>query len=285
MKVLLFIYAISWLILLCVYLFSRSCEKKKNKGSDSLVVYVAMVILAPIVVVALPFIYFSDSKKRKSKKMTPNEQKVFDKMNEMLYGGTEQFEKQTLELYKMLGMKYKPEQIANALTWMSLQFAKEGDKSEYGLVDDGQMRRPKNTFSREDAVTIYRYVAKKSFRKALPDAPEDMFELLFATLGNSDEGCTTDVIPGAYGEYGYDLTNPIPTRGVPSNETYLRHLRLLSGENFKWERIGSFGAPNIKHPIDGYEIITENGESLCTIYISPYQRVISSQAPKGFYLV
>ena len=78
MKVLLFIYAISWLILLCVYLFSRSCEKKKNKGSDSLVVYVAMVILAPIVVVALPFIYFSDSKKRKSKKMTSNEQKVFD---------------------------------------------------------------------------------------------------------------------------------------------------------------------------------------------------------------
>lgn len=285
MKVLLYIYTISWLILLCVYLYSCFCEKKKNKGSDSLAVDAAMLIFAPIVVVALPFIFFSDSKKRKSKKMTSNEQKVFDKMNELLYGGTEQFEKQTWELYKMLRKKYKPEQIANALTWMSLQFTKEGDKSEYGLVDDGQMRRPKNTFSREDAVTIYRYVAKKSFRKALPDAPEDMFELWFANLGNSDEGCTTDVIPGAYGEYGYDLTNPIPTRGVPSNETYLRRLRLLSGENFKWERIGSFGAPNIKHCIDGYEIKTENGESLCIIYISPYQHVISNQAPKGFYLV
>ena len=284
MKVLLYIYAISWLILLCVYFYSRFYENKKNKGSESLAVYVAMVILAPIVVVALPFIYFSDSKKRKSGKMTPNEQKIFDKMNKMLYGGTEQFEEQTLELYKILGMKYKPEQIANALTWMSLQFTKEGDKSEYGLVDEGQMRRPTNSFTKEDAITIYRYVAKKSFQKILPDAPEDMFEVLFANLGNSDEGCTTDVIPGAYGEYGFDLTNPIPTRGVPSNETYLHRLRLLSGEQIKWERIGSFGAPNIKHPIDGYKVMTENGESLCTIYISPYQRVISNQAPKGFYL-
>lgn len=77
----------------------------------------------------------------------------------------------------------------------------------------------------------------------------------------------------------------LPSQSGVLIHPYLRHLRLLSGENFKWERIGSFGAPNIKHPIDGYEIITENGESLCTIYISPYQRVISSQAPKGFYLV
>ena len=285
MTVLLCIYAISWIVLLCAYLYSRFYKKSSTKEDTPWVVYIALVVFAPIMVIVLPFIYFSDNRKKKSKRLSSNEDKIFEKMNEMLYGGTEQFEKQTLELYKMLGMKYNIEQIANALTWMSLQFTKEGDKSVYGLVDDGQMRRPKNAFSREDAVTIYRYVAEKSFRKALPDAPEDMFELLFANLGNSDEGCTTDVIPGAYGEYGYDLTNPIPTRGVLSNETYLRRLRLLSGENFKWERIGSFGAPNIKHPIDGYEIITENEESLCTIYISPYQRVISNQAPKGFYLV
>ena len=63
-----------------LFLFLR---KKKNKGSDSLAVDVAMLIFAPIVVVALPFIFFSDSKKRKSKKMTSNEQKVFDKMNEL----------------------------------------------------------------------------------------------------------------------------------------------------------------------------------------------------------
>jgi len=95
---------------------------------------------------------------------------------------------------------------------------------------------------------------------------------------------TSDIIPGAYGEYGYSVTNPIPTRGIPTNEVYLQKLALLSGENFHWRRIGSFSAPNINNPIDGYEIINDKGETLCTIYISPYQNVISNQAPKGFYI-
>ena len=220
----------------------------------------------------------------KRKKKTSSENEAFNKMTELLFGSTTEFRTQVHELHELLGKRYEGGQVANALTWMTMQFTKEGDKSEYGLVDEGQMCRPANPFSKEDAVSIYRYVAKKSFQKVFPSAPEKMFEVMFSNLGNSAEGCPPDVIPGAYGEFGYDLTNPIPTRGIPSNETYLRRLRLLSGEKFKWERIGSFDASNIKNPIDGYEIMTENGESLCTIYISPYQRVISNQAPKGFYL-
>jgi hypothetical protein len=142
------------------------------------------------------------------------------------------------------------------------------------------MRRPNNAFSKADAMTIYSYVA----RKRMPESMDSIFVMMNEMIGNRADGATTDVIPGAYGEYGLCVTNPIPTRGIPANEVYLRKLALLSGKPFHWERIGSFGAPNIKMPIDGYAIISDEGERLCTIYISPYQKVISNKAPKGFYI-
>ena len=167
---------------------------------------------------------------------------------------------------------------------MTSRFNHVEDKSSVAFVDEGQMKRVDNPFTRDDALKIYKYVAKKQFQKVFPNAPEVMFEKRYKTLGNYEDGATTDVIPGAYGEYGFSVTNPIPTRGIPSNEIYLKSLSLLSGEPFHWERIGSFGAPNIENPIDGYEIISDRGENLCTIYISPYQKTISKTAPKGFYI-
>ena len=107
---------------------------------------------------------------------------------------------------------------------------------------------------------------------------------LQGVIGENEGGATTDEIPGAYGEYGFDITNPIPTRGITANEVYLKRLSLLSGESIQWKLICSFGADNIAHPIDGYSILNVNGEELCVIYISPYQNTISKKAPKGFYL-
>ena len=196
----------------------------------------------------------------------------------------DQMRDQIKELSGLLGNRYNLGQVANALTWMTSNFNHECDKLSFALVDDGQLKRVDNPFLKEDALLIYRYVAKKKFQKAVPDAPEVMFENMYESPGNYEEGATTDVIPGAYGEYGLCVTNPIPTDGIPSNETYLSSLSLLSGEPFYWERIGSFAAPNIEHPIDGYEIISDSGDNLCTIYISPYQKSISRKAPKGFYI-
>lgn len=61
-------------------------------------------------------------------------------------------------------------------------------------------------------------------------------------------------------------------------------MSFLSGEGFKWHRIGSSGAPNINGPIDMYQITTNGGTDLCVIYISPYQSIISQKAPKGFFI-
>lgn len=221
---------------------------------------------------------------RKKPRLSEEQNQLMDKLSEMQFGGKEQMRVQIRELYELLGRRYDMGKVANALTWMTMRFNREGDKSMQGLVDEGQLHRPDNAFTRDDVIKIYRYVAKKSFLKLVPNGTDEIFESMLQTLGNTDKGASTDVISGAYGEYGLCVTNPIPTRGIPSNEVYLRKLALLSGESFHWERIGSFGAPNIENPIDGYEIISDSGDTLCTIYISPYQRVISNTAPKGFYI-
>ena len=212
------------------------------------------------------------------------EKEIFDKMAELFFGGVDKMHEQVNEAYEILGRRYKQAQVANALTWMTSRFNRMDDKSSVAIVDEGQLCRPDNPFSKEDADKLYRFVVKKTYLKNNPDATDDILECFYRSLGNNTEGTTTDTIPNAYGEYGFDVTNPIPTRGVSSNEAYLKKLSLLSNESFHWKRVGSFSAPNIKNPIDGYEIITDSGERLCTIYISPYQRIISNKAPKGFYI-
>ena len=221
---------------------------------------------------------------KKKPRLSKEQNDLMDKVAEMLFGSLDLMREQIKELAGLLDNRYSLGQVANTLTWMTSRFSREGDKSSFALVDEGQMKRVDNPFTKKDVLIIYRYVAKKQFQKAFPNAPEAMFEKMYESLGNFEDGVTTDVIPGSYGEYGLCVTNPIPTRGIPSNDTYLSSLSLLSGEPFHWERIGSFEAPNIKHPIDGYEIITDSGENLCTIYISPYQKTISRTAPKGFYI-
>lgn len=224
-------------------------------------------------------------KRKKKSSLTAEESQLMDKMADLLYGGMDNMRKQIGEVSALLGNRYKPGEVANALTYLTSGLMRRDDKSIGAMVDEGQMRRPNNPFNRADAIVIYKYVLRQSYKKQFPGMPDEMLDVaLQGVMGDNPDGATTDVIPGAYGEYGFDATNPIPTRGIPSNEVYLSRLFLLSGEPIRWERVGSFGAPNIKNPIDGYSIMDKNGTELCVIYISPYQNIISKKAPKGFYL-
>ena len=203
--------------------------------------------------------------------------------NDIFPGGKEEVVRHVSELKEILGNKYSVKEIANLLLYMSTLFNIAQDKSACRIVS-GAMRRSNNVFSEQDATTIYKYIVKQSVIKIFGMYNETTFNEFYKTLGNVEGGATTDVIPGAYGEYGLCPTNPVPVRGIPANEAYLRSLRLLSGEGFKWHRIGSTGAPNISDPIDMYQITTNGGTDLCVIYISPYQSIISQKAPKGFFI-
>lgn len=100
----------------------------------------------------------------------------------------------------------------------------------------------------------------------------------------NQEGTDQDMIPSGYGEFGYDLTNPIPVNTIFGNTAYLGRLRTLDEVKVTYKRIGSFGSPISDNPIDGYEIFA-NGQKIAILYIDPYNKRNSQKAPKNFKLI
>ena len=100
---------------------------------------------------------------------------------------------------------------------------------------------------------------------------------------SNPKGTDKDVMPEGYGEFGLEITNPIPTSSIPDSYFYLNSLRTQNGSEITFNRIGSMGAPNISQTIDAYTI-SANEQELATIYICPYNKKTSTKAPKGFML-
>jgi hypothetical protein len=126
----------------------------------------------------------------------------------------------------------------------------------------------------------------KSSWHALNSNPEfrkmkELYEIL--QMGN-EEGTDQDIIPEGIGEFGYDVTNPVPVNTVFGNTAYLGRLRTLNGIKVRYERRGSTGAANIKNQIDIYDIF-EAEKKIATLYISPYNKKNSNIAPEGFKLM
>jgi hypothetical protein len=98
------------------------------------------------------------------------------------------------------------------------------------------------------------------------------------------EGTDQDVIPEGTGEFGYDVTNPIPTNTISGSISYLEKLYTDESVKVQHERLGSTISPNIKGVIDVYLIFVGEQE-ITKLYISPYNRKTSEKAPKGFRLI
>jgi len=105
----------------------------------------------------------------------------------------------------------------------------------------------------------------------------------------ANEGTDQNMIPEGIGEFGFDMTNPIPTHTISGTQDYLDRLYTNKGVKIKYERLGSTIAPNIKNVIDVYLISTVDNEKelteLVEIYISPYHKKTSEKAPEGFKLL
>lgn len=110
---------------------------------------------------------------------------------------------------------------------------------------------------------------------------------LIALMGAlANNGTDQDMIPGASGQFGLTVTNPIPTRTPMGSKVYLDRLRTVSGEEISWSRVGSTGAGSSRWPIDMYTTSTrEGGHPVGTLFVSPYHKRNSGLAPNGFKLV
>ena len=122
------------------------------------------------------------------------------------------------------------------------------------------------------------------FQKAKGQGGTGLKELFDVMNSMAEHGCDSDEIPGGTGEFGWEPSNPIPTRAVLGSTSYLNRLRSLNGESISYERVGSFDSLVSEMPVDGYEIIGRDGEILGVLYLSPYHQRNSEKAPTGLNL-
>ena len=127
---------------------------------------------------------------------------------------------------------------------------------------------------------------KKSVLDELNANPkfQELQGLYKAMHAMNEDGTDQDTIPNGYGEFGYDLTNPIPVNTIFGNTAYLAKLRTMDGTKVAYNRIGSFSSPVSDKPVDGYEVFA-NEEKVATLYIDPYNKKNSNKAPKNFKLI
>ena len=125
---------------------------------------------------------------------------------------------------------------------------------------------------------FYDYLLSRNERAGLFSSMKE-----FSRISNPN-GTDQDEMPEGYGEFGLEITNPIPTSSIPQSYLYLNRLRTINNLTVTYNRIGPMQAENIKSIIDGYSIFA-NGKQIATLYICPYNKKTSTKAPKGFKLV
>jgi hypothetical protein len=112
---------------------------------------------------------------------------------------------------------------------------------------------------------------------------KELYDLM-SKMNEEGSGTEDNEMTEGYGEFGLEVTNPVPTNTVFGSNSYLGRLRTLDGVKVTYDRIGSMNAPNISQIIDGYRIFA-NGKQIATLYICPYNKRNSTKAPNGFKLI
>lgn len=105
---------------------------------------------------------------------------------------------------------------------------------------------------------------------------------LLSLLAKGDiygDGVDADQIPGAIGEFGLDVNNPIPVKSVLGAIEYLENLTFSDGSKVKYVRLHSTSSAYVKHPVDAYALSRESGDKVCTVYLSPYHKRNSRKKP------
>lgn len=126
----------------------------------------------------------------------------------------------------------------------------------------------------------------KSVLDALESSPEfqKQKELFDAMSALCEDGVDADEMPNGTGDFGLASTNPIPCKTVFGSTAYLSRLRAADGSKVAYQRLGATQSAASPHPIDVYEVVHSTGRKLATLHISPYQKRISTKAPRGFML-
>lgn len=222
-------------------------------------------------------------KSRKQKDFESTRQKIF---NRVFPDGREQVNKELNDVKDILDSKYPADQIISMYLHMTTSFFLFKDKSEERIVSSSFIKTG-GKIKKDDLVRVYNYIGDKFARQSLNLLGVDelfMSDNISDGMFSGHGGCDTDEIPGSYGKFGHSLTNPVPTKGIIGSNSYLGRLRLPSGEDIQWKRVGSRTSQNIKDVIDEYELLDKSESRIGIIFICPYHQRNSEKSPTGFIL-
>ncbi len=138
-----------------------------------------------------------------------------------------------------------------------------------------------NYFDEQSLTQFYEYICEQNNNRTdVDNLDEFMSEFSdLSTLSVTDEG----ELAKGHGEFGLEVTNPVPVNSISDGYQYLDHLRTQDDSAVTYDRIGSVQAPNINELIDAYDIYLDE-KKITTIYICPYGDQTSTKAPQGFIL-
>jgi hypothetical protein len=105
---------------------------------------------------------------------------------------------------------------------------------------------------------------------------ESMPELIKAEI---DWSKSVDTVPNSWGEFGRNLSNPIPVNGPLGEILYLSSIRLNDGRRIAFHRLGSV------NEVDVFETVSFDGDAWSVLYVNMYYARKSKRTPEGFQFV
>ncbi len=187
--------------------------------------------------------------------------------------------------------KIQPEKLRGFISGCKVRSLLNKGESEEVLINS-ILARSEGRITEREAFDVFVYIEGEanyydnisSFMKqsggTVPDASDSLFG---DTPWTYKAGVYTDEIPGGYGEYGLEVSNPIPTISAKYSVRYLSKLR-FGGMPVVANRLGSTSTEVIKGSIDIYQLEAV-GKPVGKVYICPYHKCNSKKAPRGFTLV
>lgn len=154
------------------------------------------------------------------------------------------------------------------------------DKSAERIVPS-IMARTNNKCTEKEAYSIYAYLSGEAMYLDRLHTMGMLSNVTFSELHQN--GIDADELPNGFGEFGFTVTNPVPTISAYGSNDYLSRIR-FNGQPIIYKRLGSTSSEITNGGIDIYSVSC-SGKSLGDIYICPYHRRNSKKAPKGFVFI
>ena len=213
-------------------------------------------------------------------------------INEQIFpGGAEEKIFRAAKVVELSNRKLTATEALNVFTKAKLRYKiacwnYDGEGHRGRTVDDmiqSTVADSEKKLSFLEAVAVVSYVMFDKIESAL-GSYESVKGALTSQFGSDDQGYDCDEIPFSVGEFGRDVTNPIPVRGIGGIYVYLKRLRTMGGDKVVAKRVRALFVEGQPSKMDEYDVFAETGALVAKLYLCGYHQRISRKAPRGFKL-